>query len=105
MRPGWNPVRRNRNMGTARRGHGENNQMVIPESWHRSQRFWENLGACVAVRRLIGAKIQVFLVEPPQVNWFYPCSIDDMAKLLAHFPAEDLLSFDFIVLRQPTRKQ
>lgn len=105
MRPGWNPVRRNRNIGTARQGHGENKQMVIPESWHRCQRFWENLSACVAVECEIGAKIQIFLVEPPQVNWFYPGSIDDMAKLLVHFPVEDLLSFDFIVLRQPTRKQ
>jgi hypothetical protein len=105
MRPGWNPVRRSRNIGTARQGHGENKQMVIPESWHRCQRFWENLSACVAVQREIGAKIQTFLVEPPQAAWFYPCSIDDMAKLLTHFSARDLHSFDFIVLRQPTRKQ
>jgi len=58
MRPGWNPVRRSRNIGTARQGHGENNRMVIPESWHRSQRFWENLGTCVEVRREIGPGIK-----------------------------------------------
>ena len=30
MRRGWNPVRRNRNIGTAAPGHGENNRLVIP---------------------------------------------------------------------------
>lgn len=33
MRPGWNPTRRNRNQGTAKRGHGQNNRMVIPCVW------------------------------------------------------------------------
>jgi len=105
MRPGWNPVRRNRNIGTVRQGHGANNSLVIPESWHSPLRFWERLAGGVKVRRKIGGKDQLFLVEPPQAGWCYPCSIADMVTILTHCPAEDLERFDHIVLRQPTRKQ
>lgn len=109
MRTGWNPVRRNRNIGTARQGYGSDNRMVIPEPrqsvpphWRP---FWSVLARPVAVRRRIGGKDQLFLVEPPRSGWFYPCSIDDMVVVLAQCLPEDLQCFDFIVLRQPTRKQ
>lgn len=105
MRSGWNPVRRNRNIGTVRQGHGSNNRFVIPESWHSPLRFWEHLSACLKVRQQIGEKDQLFLVEPPQAGWCYPCSIADMAFVLGHCLPESLKSFDYIVLRQPTRKQ
>lgn len=104
-RAGWNPVRRNRNIGTVRQGHGANNRFVIPESWHSPQRFWERLSGGVKVHQQIGEKDQLFLVEPPQAGWCYPCSVADMAFVLGHCPPESLNSFDYIVLRQPTRKQ
>lgn len=109
MRAGWNPARRNRNIGTARQGHGSNNRMVIPEPWSRTPPHWQpfrsRLASPVAVRRAIGARNQLFLVEPPRAGFFYPCSLEDMTALLAQCPPQDLQSVDFIILRQPTRKQ
>lgn len=41
---GWNPTRRNRNIGTSKSGYSQNNKLVIPEPWHDlSKIFWECL--------------------------------------------------------------
>ena len=105
MRSGWNPTRRNKNIGTKAQGHNSNNKMVIPESWHSWQRYWENLTSYVLVKRMIGHKKQLFFVEPTRLGWFYSCTIDDIVAVLKHCKVDDINSFDFIVLRQPTRKQ
>lgn len=105
MRPGWNPIRRNKHVGTKANGHGSNNKLVIPESWHESKRFYECLKSYVLVTRAVGNRDLHFFVEPTKQNWFYPCTIDDICAILAHCPLDDISVFDFIVLRQPTRKQ
>jgi hypothetical protein len=38
---GFNPIRRNRNIGTAKSGHGQDNRMTIPKIAHGSNDFWE----------------------------------------------------------------
>ncbi len=105
MRPGWNPVRRNRHIGTKAQGHGQDNRHVIPESWHRNQCYYEQLCAYREVIRELGTKKLLFLVEPTRPDWFYPCSIDDICRALSLSTKDELGAFDFIVLRQPTRKQ
>lgn len=106
MRPGWNPVRRNRNIGTKASGHGQDNRLVIPSQVPYMHCYWEKLDKYVEVRRMIGSKEQIFFVEPPRnSSWFYPCTIDDMVHLLGLISKEFLETFDFIVLRQSTRKQ
>jgi hypothetical protein len=42
-RAGWNPTRRNRNIGTAKSGHGLDNSLVIPSPRYESWVFWQNL--------------------------------------------------------------
>ena len=105
MRPGWNPTRRNKHAGTKAHGHGTNNELVIPQSWHEPKCYFEKLNSYVTVRRIVGARELRFFVEPTRPDWFYPCSIDDIFKILSHCSTEVLASFDFIVMRQPTRKQ
>jgi hypothetical protein len=105
MRPGWNPTRRNKNIGTKAHGHGSNNRLTIPESWHESKCYYEKLDAYQVVTRMIGTRLVRFFVEPTRPDWFYPCSIDDICAVLIHCSPEELIAFDFIVLRQPTRKQ
>jgi hypothetical protein len=105
MRPGWNPTRRNRNVGTKAHGHGEDNRLVIPESRHDDKWFPERLGTPVAIRRRVGEHEMRFLVEPPRPGWFYPCTVDDACRVLAALPAPDLATFDMVVMRQSTRKQ
>lgn len=105
MRPGWNPTRRNRNVGTKAHGHGSNNSLTIPESWHEPKRYYEKLLSYNVITRMVGTRLIRFFVEPTRPDWFYPCSVDDICAVLAHCSSEALLAFDFIVMRQPTRKQ
>ncbi|WP_156970493.1 hypothetical protein [Andreprevotia chitinilytica] len=105
MRPGWNPTRRNRNIGTKAQGYGSNNKLTIPESWHQPKRFYENLNAFKVITRTIAERDFHFFIEPTKPDWFYPCTVDDICKVLSHCPPEALAAFDLIVMRQPTRKQ
>jgi hypothetical protein len=105
MRPGWNPTRRNRNIGTKAQGHGANNRFVIPEARHEAKCYYEKLSSFVSVVKTIGERHMQFFIEPTRPDFFYPCSLDDMCTMLAHCSNEEFFAFDFIVLRQPTRKQ
>lgn len=105
MRPGWNPARRNRNVGTKAHGHGANNRLTIPESWHESKCYYEKLDSYTVVHRTVGTHKLRFLVEPTRPDWFYPCTVDDVCAVLSRCSAEVLCAFDFMVMRQPTRKQ
>jgi hypothetical protein len=53
-RPGWNSQRRNRNIGTAKSGHGQNNRMCIPKHWADGHLFYERLENPVAFSRMVG---------------------------------------------------
>lgn len=105
MRAGWNPGRRNRNVGTKAHGHGENNRLSIPESWHELKCFYEKLNSFVPIKRQIGIHKLTFLIEPTRPNWFHTVTVDDACAVLTPLPSEDLKTFDLIVMRQPTRKQ
>lgn len=105
MRPGWNPTRRNRHAGTKAHGHGNDNRLTIPESWHEARCYFERLDSSVKLKREVGGHPIQFLVEPTRPGWFHPCTVDDVCTLLAGVPANDLTAIDLIVMRQPTRKQ
>ncbi|MDQ8020636.1 MAG: hypothetical protein REI94_02280 [Moraxellaceae bacterium] len=79
--------------------------MVIPESWHELKVYWEKLQDYVVVRRSIRGKELLFFVEPTREGWFHVCTIQELTKLLTLCDDKALSSFDFIALRQPTRKQ
>lgn len=101
----YTPSRRNRNIGTAKQGHGQNNRMRIPESWHDSRIFYEKLRCPVRIKRTIGTKELIFLVEEPLTDYRHSCTVDDICRMLGYIPANDWSMLDIIVLRQPTRKQ
>lgn len=105
MRPGWNPTRRNRNQGTAKRGRGQENRLVVPKYWPDDRMFWEVLRSPIAVSRTVANSELVFLVEPPRSGSFHACTIEDVCRVLACAPPEHLNGIDLLVLRQPTRKQ
>lgn len=56
MRPGWNPVRRNRNVGTKAHGHGQDNRMEIPERAEDERLFFERLQRPVTLTRCVGER-------------------------------------------------
>lgn len=100
-----NPTRRNRNIGTERQGHGQDNRMKIPASRHDDRLFYEKVDDAVAVERTIGDCDITFLVQPVIAGFRHACTIEDICHLLTHMPVGDLTGIDLFLLRQPTRKQ
>jgi len=105
MRPGWKPTRRNRHAGTKANGLGRDNDFDIPFLRNRGTAYFEQLSSPVIVRRTVGARELAFIVEPVRPGYAYPCTIDDIVAVLAQVPMAHLAFVDYVVLRQPTRKQ
>lgn len=108
-RPGRDARRRNRNIGTAKAGHGQNNKMRIPEprliKGKQDVLFYENLENPVVLTRKVGDRTITFLVEPVQPGFLHACTPDDIAQVLRLLPQAHTNEIDLIVLRQPKRKQ
>jgi hypothetical protein len=105
MRAGWDARRRNRNIGTAARGRGQDNRLVIPCRGPRYEPFWACLTDFRAVTRAVWGKPLTVLVEPTRAGCVHPCTPDDVFALLAHVPARDREGLALVVLRQPKRKE
>ncbi len=105
QRSGFDPTRRNRNIGTVKRGHGQDNCFVVPESWHDRRTLYEKLHDPVVVHRQIDGGDYVFLVEPPRQDRIHCCTVDDAAHLISLLPAADRHRVRTFVFRQPTRKE
>lgn len=106
MKPGWNPTRRNRNIGTAKQGHGQDNKLVIPDLWNRDQKeYFERLGRYTKVIRNIHGTDFAFIVEQTRPDCVHACTIDDLCNVLWALPGQDLEGMSRIILRQPTRKE
>jgi hypothetical protein len=113
VRPGYDARRRNRRQGTAARGHGNDNRMVVPDvrselgviSW----RSWpgvpvQRVGAHQTVHREVAGKRWTFVVERTSPDSWHACSVDDLARMLSLIPARFHEDLDLVILHQPTRK-
>ena len=105
MRSTYNPLRRNRNIGTAKQGHGQNNDFTIPLVCHADRIWWENLGQDRLVNRNVGSLDLAFIIEDTRADCVHACTVKDVCNLLSLAPAADLTSLETFVFRQPTRKQ
>ena len=104
--PGRDPRRRNRNDGTARRGHGQDNRQVIPQPHGYGDRsVFQVLKDPVRCSRTIRERTISFFVEPPIRDCCYACTVEDVARLLSEVPLDDWAGISAVVFRQPTRKQ
>ena len=99
-RAGRDATRRNRNIGTAKAGHGKDNRLWIPGA-NRSRAYWSQLEGAVRFQR----NGFTFLVEPCQPGFVYSVTVDDLERVLGLLPTEDVARIRVIALRQPTRKQ
>jgi hypothetical protein len=99
--------RRNRNIGTARQGQGQNNWMRIPDHLSDRDRRWytERLTQYEKSTHTINGHEFVFVVEKTRADAYHACSVADVAFMLSHIPAEDYGEMRFIVFRQPKRKE
>jgi hypothetical protein len=104
MRSGFSPIRRNRNIGTAKQGHGRQNRMVIP-CRHEALSPLEVIGEHASEQRKVAGKTVTFIVEETRADSSHPCSIADVARLLESVPSSDWAGLNTIIFRQPTRKQ
>ena len=100
-----NPSRRNRNIGTNKQGHGQNNRMVIPEPFYDQKIFWERLGKHRHFDMEIGGANYFFLVEETLENHAHACTVEDLMRMISFLPTEHLEGLEYIVLRQPTKKE
>lgn len=107
MRKGYDATRRNRNIGTASRGHGNDNKMKIPAICGHERRFFEQLGKHARVDRQLGEHTICFLVEETLEDHFHACTVDDVCFLWEHLQLSQSHSesLDTVLFRQPTRKQ
>jgi hypothetical protein len=103
MKRGWDATRRNRNIGTDKQGFGQDNRLVIP--WCGLKLYYENLTEYKVVLRLVHSRSLPFIVERTRADSCHACTIDDIARVLQHVPSSDFAGIDFIVLRQPKRKE
>lgn len=101
----FNPTRRNRNIGTAFLGHGQDNRASIPRPRNRQRDWAEQIGTHHIFRQTVSRRELVFIVEDTHGGCTHACSINDICYLLAHVPAFDWHGLSTFVLRQPTAKQ
>jgi hypothetical protein len=97
----FNPSRRNRNIGTPKQGHGQDNELTIPESWYSSLRFYEKLNEPVFVK----TGSLTICVEKTRNGSIHACTVEDLIHLLNFMPPADINGLGLIVLRQPKRKE
>lgn len=111
MNSGRNPTRRNRNLGTPKQGHGQDNRAGVPRCWLNSVLTWKRTpGHEVVTRRVWGRELP-FVVEHTRADCAHASTVDDIAALLGMLPKrhvnnfEDILGIQGVVLRQPTRRE
>jgi hypothetical protein len=101
----WNPIRRNRNLGTSRQGHGQNNKLTIPRPCIVSKDFYERLDSYYKVERVINDHQFTFVIEATRHSCQHACSIMDIERIVENIPFNDYGDLKFIVFRQPKRKE
>lgn len=100
----FNPLRRNRNIGTAKQGFGQQNRLRIPQR-RSGLRFVESLGEYQKQKVEINGHDFIFVVEKTREDSLHACSIEDVKRIIAHIPTEDYGSLRLIIFRQPRRKE
>lgn len=100
-----NPTRRNKNIGTAKQGYGQDNELVVPYPAVDMKSFFERLSEYKTVIKEIKGHTFKFIVETTRKNSFHACTITDIEQILIQIPKEDYGDLELIILRQPTRKQ
>lgn len=101
----WNPIRRNRNIGTGKSGHSKDNKFVVPERWSDLKVFWERLVSPVACPIVVKGHRLTILVEPPTSGAIHASTPQDIIRVLGLVSQEHLEEIDVVVLRQPKRKE
>ncbi|MEL6695518.1 MAG: hypothetical protein AAFP89_04715 [Bacteroidota bacterium] len=101
----YNPIRRNRNIGTSQQGKSQNNHLEIPWPWMIGKHFTERLTKYETFSRYIQDHEFLFVVEETRKDSLHACSIEDILSLLAYISPQDYVDLRLIIFRQPKRKE
>jgi len=104
MQPPPNPARRNRNIGTSKQGHGQNNRLVIPKLSTSLPACTAQLNVAETICKKVGSKDVWVIVEKTSGGCIHACSVDDILHLLWLIPSADWAGLNTFVLRQSTKK-
>lgn len=99
-----NPTRRNRNIGTAKQGHGQENALVIPDR-SGGAHWLDKIGDHQVEDRVIANRPVRFVTEKHSLNCIHPCTVADLVRVLESLSQSDWAGLNTFVFRQPTRKQ
>jgi hypothetical protein len=105
LKSGRNPIRRNKNIGTAKSGRGKSNRLVIAQRWADGHIYYEKFRKHTSVTREINGRQLTFIVEQTRSECFHACTVDDIEKILLAIRADDWDGIVYFVLRQPKRKE
>ena len=102
------PTRRNRNQGTAKRGHSKDNEFVVPSGREWWRTYADGLRDFVQVERFVDGRPLLFLVEPVENGYVHPCTPDDVARILEMLPPQATAGpypLRAIIMRQAPQKE
>ncbi len=100
-----NPIRRNRNIGTAKQGHGLNNKFTIPSTGNSTKLFVEKLEKYSKNRQIINGHEFIFVIEETRKDASHACSPNDVVEIIKYIPQKYYDNLKLIIFRQPKRKE
>jgi hypothetical protein len=86
MKSGWNPIRRNKNIGTKKSGHSKTNLFFIPGK--ADELILKNINS-QSIITVNGIEIS-FIAEELYDGYMYCCTADEISKVLSFIPQGDL---------------
>lgn len=104
-KPGFNATRRNRKIGTAAQGHGQNNRHTIPNICTVGRKWGEILNPYVLIEREVRGQQLKFFIERNTGGCKHCCSVDDVCTILEALPVTDWAEIKCFVFRQSTKAQ
>lgn len=102
---GWDPTKRNKNIGTKKSGRSQNNELVVPGRSHDRLAYWEHLIDPVECPLEIKGHQITLLVEPTKKGYVHACTPNDIVRVLELIEKEHLEAIELVIFRQPTKKQ
>ena len=105
IKSGYNAARRNRNIGTAKQGHGQDNEMVIPRLRNSQRIPNQTIGNFQKIEKFLPGRALTFFIEENSGGCAHCCSVADVVEIFKNIPFSDWAGLEIVVFRQPTRKQ
>lgn len=103
--PGQDNTKRNRNIGTAKQGHGQNNMLSIPQPWDTTKFFYERFQGVNLETIIVHGRELTVVIEDLSEGYYYSFSAKEAEIILDNLPKKDLVDFGLLIFRQPKKKE